>query len=315
MRHVLIINPPAARRSSTAGLLEQAEDLRRRHGLAVECILTRSPGHAEETCRAIAGQGEPVRFYACGGDGTMNRVLNGILGFPHAAMTCVPTGTANDFLKNFGEEALPRFLDLEQLWDGPERPLDVMECGGRAALTIACAGLDARVARDVHTYGRTLHGKASYIASLAVNFALRPLSQSWEVWVDGQKLPWERYVLAAVCNGRYYGGGFLPVPEARLDDGCLRALLVRKVSRVTFLRLVGAYAKGEYRRFPYAARCCPGREVRIRAAAGEEIVACLDGEAIHEPEITVRLSGSRVPFFFPRGCDPNATARENPEGL
>ena len=48
MRHVLIINPTAGRRSSTAGLLGQAEDLRRRHGLAVGCILTRGPGHAEE---------------------------------------------------------------------------------------------------------------------------------------------------------------------------------------------------------------------------------------------------------------------------
>ena len=315
MRHVLIINPAAGRRGGTAALLEQAEALRRRRGLAVECILTKSADHARETCRAIAGQGEPVRFYACGGDGTMNQVLNGILDCPNAAMTCVPTGTGNDFLKNFGAEAMPRFLDLEQLWNGPERQLDVLTCCGRAALTIVCAGLDARVARDVHTYGRALHGKGSYIASLAVNFALRPLSQRWEVQVDGERLPWEEYILAAVCNGRYYGGGFQPVPEARLDDGILRVLAVRRVSRAAFLRLVGDYARGAYRKFPYAARCRCGREVCIRAGGEEPVVVCLDGETLQAREITVRLSPRRVRFFFPDGCDPNRTARENPEGL
>ena len=55
-----------------------------------------------------------------GGDGTLNEVANGILGVPHAAMTCVPTGTGNDFLKNFGAEMLPRFVSewipMEELY-------------------------------------------------------------------------------------------------------------------------------------------------------------------------------------------------------
>ena len=60
-------------------------------------------------------------------------------------------------------------------------------------------------------------------------------------------------------------------------------------------------------------RC--GREVRIRAGGEEPVVVCLDGETLQAREITVRLSPRRVRFFFPDGCDPNRTARENPEGL
>ena len=63
------------------------------------------------------------------------------------------------------------------------------------------------------------------------------------------------FALVSVCNGRYYGGGFMPVAEARMDDGVLNTLVVKKVSRTTFLRFVTPYAKGQYYKFPHVARC------------------------------------------------------------
>ena len=81
-------------------------------------------------------------------------MANGIIGLPNAAMTCVPVGTGNDFLKNFGDAA-PLFSDPENLFDGPQFSLDAIECNGRAALTIACSGFDAQVAHDVHRYGKS----------------------------------------------------------------------------------------------------------------------------------------------------------------
>ena len=142
MKHVFIINPTAGRKNCTAELMEMAKGLEARHGLQVDCILTKRPGHATETARAIARTGEDVRFYACGGDGTVNEAANGIAGIPNAAMTCIPVGTGNDFLKNFGE-SVPLFSDAENLWNGPQFPLDAIDCNGRLALTIACSGFDA----------------------------------------------------------------------------------------------------------------------------------------------------------------------------
>ena len=110
MRHVFIINPTAGKRNCTTELMEMAKGLEERHGLQVECILTKSPGHAAETVRALAASGDSIRFYACGGDGTANEVANGVVGMENAAMTCIPVGTGNDFLKNFGDKA-PLFQD------------------------------------------------------------------------------------------------------------------------------------------------------------------------------------------------------------
>jgi len=307
MRHIFIINPTAGKRNCTTELMEMAKELAQRHDIDVDCILTKSAGHAWETCRAIAETGEEVRFYACGGDGTINEVANGIAGFSNAAMTCIPVGTGNDFLKNFGDMAA-LFSDAENLWDGPQFPLDAIDCNGRLALTIACSGFDAQVAEDVHTFGKSplLGGKGSYIASIAVNFFARSLGHNWLITVDGKQLPGS-YALTAVCNGRYYGGGFNPVKEARMDDGVLNTLMVKKVSRAQFLQFIGLYSKGEYYKLPAFTNCVTAREVLIQSADGKDIVTCLDGETLHSRSICLRLSEKKVNFFGPTGCDPNAT--------
>ena len=308
MRHIFIINPIAGGRDSTPRIMGQARALQERHGADCQCILTRRPGHAMETCRALAESGEDLRFYACGGDGTVNEVANGILGFPNAAMTCIPVGTGNDFLKNFGPEMVARFCDPENLFDGPQFPLDAIDCNGRIALTIACSGIDAQIADTVHRYGKSplLRGRGSYLASVAVNFLLRDLGHDWTVTVDGETIR-DSFALVSVCNGRHYGGGSTPVPQARMDDGVLETILVRRVGKLTFARLFPAYSAGEFWRFPDIARVVRAGTVRIRSE--ERIVTCLDGECLYSNDVTLALSAEKVNFFGPPGCDPNATAR------
>ncbi len=297
MEHIFIINPAAGKTDCTSRILAMAKDLRARHGLTVSCILTKRPGHAAETCRGLLRQGGDYRFYACGGDGTVNEVASAIAGAENAAMTNIPTGTGNDFLKNFACQ--DRFADAEALWDGPQTALDTIDCNGRLALTVACCGFDAQIAADVHTYGRLplLSHRGSYIASLGANFLLRGLGHRWAVTVDEERAEGD-YTLAAVCNGRFYGGGFLPMPEARMDDGVLNALLVRKVSRLEFLRFVGPYSKGEYRRFPHAARAYTPKELVIEGLE-EDLTLCLDGEILSARRAVLRLGAGKVQVFGP----------------
>ena len=308
MKHVFIINPNAGKYDSRQRIYDMAETLREKHGLDVQCILTKKQGHATELARRLCDSGEELRFYACGGDGTVNEVANGVIGYDNAAMTVIPVGTGNDFLKNFGGAA-PLFADAENLWDGPQFPMDAIDVNGRIALTIACSGIDARVAADVHKYSESplLDGKTSYIASLAVNFLFKGIASHWTVTLDDEVIE-DDFSLVAVCNGRYYGGGFMPVAEARMDDGVLNTLVVKKVSRVTFARFVGPYSKGEYSKFPEYAHCSTPQVIRIHSEK-PDIVTCLDGECMTNSDVTIRMSEKKLNFFGPEGCSCNATAR------
>ena len=296
MKHIFIINPTAGKYDSRQRIYEMADHLRSAHGLDVQCILTKKQGHATEIARKLCQTGEPLRFYACGGDGTVNEVANGIIGYDNAAMSVIPVGTGNDFLKNFGGD-MDKFRDAENLWDGPQFPMDALDVNGR-------------VARDVHKYSESpiLDGKSSYIASLLVNFLFKGIGSHWTVELDGETIE-DDFSLVSVCNGRYYGGGFMPVAEARMDDGVLNTLVVKKVSRGAFIKFVGPYSKGQYYKFPHVARCVAPKVVRIRSEK-PDIVTCLDGECITSDDVTIRLSDKRLNFFGPAGCDCNRTARD-----
>ena len=97
MQHIFIINPHAGKKDQTGRIYEMADRLRQ-HGLTCQCLLTQRSGGAEEIARRLVSSGEEVRLYACGGDGTLNEVVNGAAGFDNAAVSCIPTGTGNDFL-------------------------------------------------------------------------------------------------------------------------------------------------------------------------------------------------------------------------
>ncbi|MGN1004870.1 MAG: diacylglycerol/lipid kinase family protein, partial [Oscillospiraceae bacterium] len=103
--------------------------------------------------------------------------------------------------------------------------------------------------------------------------------------------------IICICNGRYYGGGFMPVGEAMPDDGILDMLIVPKVSRFTFFRLVSKYATGQYRSFPQLIRHFHCGEIAFSSA--EEIVTVVDGEVMRDNSFRVRLSEKKVNFFYP----------------
>ena len=306
MKHLFIINPRAGKKNSTGRLIDQIEQLRKNHGLDCETMLTTRPGHAEEIARRAAQSGEEIRIYACGGDGTLNEVANGAAGAEHIEVTVVPVGTGNDFLKNFGEDRV-RFLDLEELWNGPSHPLDVVECNGRLALTVVCTGLDSRVADDVHSYSKYpgVSGKGAYMASLGVNF-FKSLAMRMTITEDEQATIGE-YILICVCNGRYYGGGFMPIPEAKMDDGKLDMLVVKKVSRPFFLHALPAFAKGDWQKYPQLIRYSQPGNIRIQAR--QPMPVSLDGEIIHTKDIQISMSSKKLRFFAPEGADCNCTAR------
>ena len=308
MKHIFIINPHAGKRDQTSRIYEMADHLREAHGLTCACMLTDRPGGAADMARKLAETGEELRLYACGGDGTISEVANGIAGFSNAAMTAIPTGTGNDFLKNFGPD-MEKFQDAENLWAGEVFPLDLIACNGRLCLTIACNGIDARIADSVHQYGHSplLHGRNSYLASVAVNFLFKPIGRHWKVWLDDEALE-DDFALVSMCNGRYYGGGSMPVPEARMNDGVLHTVLIKNIPKATFARLFAPYSAGEYRKLPQELiRVSTARQVRIQAE--EDIVTCLDGECFRSREVVMGLADKRLRFFGPKGCSPNATAR------
>lgn len=307
MKHLFLINPAAGKRGSTDALCRQIVDTFTALGLAYEIFLAAAPRDCEARARAAAESGEPVRLYACGGDGTLNEVVNGAAGYDNAAVTNVPKGTGNDFIKLFGPTYRSAFSDLAALAAGPQSAFDLMDCNGRLGIDVCCAGVDARIAADVHKYKSIplLNGMAAYSLSLIVNVLFKGLSRPTRILAGDTVLDGESTIIC-ICNGRHYGGGFMPVGDAQPDDGILDMLVVPKVGRLTFFRLLGAYAKGRYREHPEVLAHFHGQSFAF--SSPQELTAVVDGEVIHAKDFHVSLSPKKVWFFYPAGLNYHATA-------
>lgn len=299
MKHLFLINPYAGKYDRTQEVREKLRTVLAGREDPWEVAVTQYPGHGVELVRSAAERGEPLRVYACGGDGTLNEAVNGAAGYEHVAVTHYPMGSGNDFLRMFGPDAC-RFYDLRELLDGPQAPMDLIECNGRLALNVCSIGFDARIGLGAADFKKLplVSGTMAYQLS-ALRTIVQGIHRPYRVEVDGETLPGEAFTLICACNGRYYGGGFNPSPDAVPDDGLLNFLIIPAVSRFTVLALIRKFARGEAGEIP-GVLLRQGREMKVTCDRVSMIN--LDGERMDGAQLTARLSEKKVNFIYPAGA-------------
>ena len=92
MRHLFVMNPHAGKFDRSQEMVEKVRSVMAGRRLDWSAARTEGPGHAIRLVEEAARQGDPLRVYACGGDGTLNEVVNGAAGLEHVAVTHCPIG-------------------------------------------------------------------------------------------------------------------------------------------------------------------------------------------------------------------------------
>ena len=297
MTHLFIINPAAGSRDRTKEYSEAIREICGARGLNCRIEISAAPGECARIAREAAETGEEYRIYACGGDGTLNEVAAGAAGFDNVSVTVFSGGSGNDFVKLFSDPKA--FFDLERLLDAEEATFDLIDCNGDISLNICSVGLDARIGTDVANYKRIplLSGFRAYAVSTLIN-VFRGIAQHYVVEVNGEKIDGEQTLICA-CNGRFYGGGFNPVPEADPTDGLLDILLIKKVSVLKVAQVIGKYKDGRYKELPDLIQHF--RADRLRVHCDQPNAINLDGELRVSDTVDIRISDKKLRFFYPKG--------------
>ena len=264
MKHIFVINPVAGKgmgREFAHSIEDVAEEL----DINYEIYFTTKRYDAEKRVREICSENEVekkeknienIRFYACGGDGTLNEVANGICGFKKVELACIPIGSGNDFVKNFPKAD---FMSIERQILGEVQKVDLMEYSGifdgvfmkKVAINMFNIGFDANVANDMNVFKAKplITGKGAYRISLATNFIAKK-GGDLVVNIDNKEIHSGKLFFVNICNGSFLGGGMKGAPFARVDDGKMDINIVKNMSRVEFLKLISKYMKGTHMSVP-----------------------------------------------------------------
>src|SRR5688572_5788603 len=216
---LVIINPASASGSTADTWTQMASDLRSQFG-AFEAVFTESHGHA--TTLAVEAARKGVKFIiACGGDGTISEVANGILSAgKDVELGILPSGTGGDFRRTLGipvqSRAAARILRTGRTVRIDVGRISFKDHDGNEAmryfLGVASCGMSTRVIERVKA------DRSSFAAAL-LQTALRTAPTRLVVQLDDSH---ERHLVVAnlcVANARYFGGGMKIAPNAKLTDG------------------------------------------------------------------------------------------------
>jgi diacylglycerol kinase (ATP) len=249
-------------------------------GLEGDALISNGPGQLGTLAAGAVRDGAEL-LVVVGGDGSVNEVVNGIVGVGGVQLAVIPRGTGWDFVRTFG---IPRDLDaaVDVALHGDVREIDAGAvtyrawAGGEATAhfaNVASAGISGAIAKRANDSSKALGGKVSYYwATLAVFVGWQ--TGVMRVTVDAETRE-GRMIDAMVCNGRYLGGGMMMCPEAEPDDGLFDVMLIGDVTKRDLAFVLPKTYKGKHLPHPRL-ELLRGRVVAVDA--DEPLPIELDGE-------------------------------------
>lgn len=260
MRYAFIVNP-ASGQGKQGGIVSEIEELIKGNpNRNIRIYYTRSENDATYLAGLIADEaalaGDEVTVFACGGDGTIQEVANGLYGHDNAILGVVPAGSGNDFVRELAKKRgnSKKYRILTEQLDGMTMHIDLIrlswiEKGEERSHLITNGiniGFDGNTAILAHDLKRLplVSGTGSYLLAVASNLA-RKKGQRLRITADGKNFHTGDLLLATAANGGFCGGGVQSCPKADLTDGLIELMAIKDMPRRRFVALFPKYKEGK----------------------------------------------------------------------
>lgn len=297
MKHVFLLNAHSLSDGKGQALCSRIKEKCR--GLSYEIYMSSSIEDARAKAIAEAETDEEVCLYAVGGDGTIHQIADAIYPFSNVILSAIPAGTGNDFIRNFGTKK--DFLSLSHITDGVVHEVDLLQLSPFTCLNMVNIGFDESVVERVDRLRRLpafLH-PFSYILGVIIQLFRYP-KEELRIEFDNGEIYEGKCLLTFVANGKYCGGGFKAASPAEYDDGKMDVMIVRPISRLAFLSMVGQYKKGTLIGTDKCDKIALYRQTHtLKISKKTPFRICLDGE-IHEcKSLDFSVLSRRIRFKAP----------------
>ena len=299
MKHLIVFNPGAGEGKNDGTSFEEKINASFK-GLDYEVYKTEGPRKAIPFLREYLKKNikEKVRVYACGGDGTIHEVVNGLVGFENAELAILPIGTGNDFVKIYGvnNDNVDQYRSFKPLIEGKPIDIDLSVIRGGYleepwySVNVINFGFDAIVGAKGNE--NKLKGKKNpYGPAAIVPAILGGRFNNIIVKADGVQLNEKKCLNGSLSQGQFVGGKFRASPKSDNTDGLIDVVMIKCISLLTLLtKMLGAYEKGAHVENPkFAKKVIYKQAKEIEIIAPKDIDVCVDGEMIRGKEFKVEI--------------------------
>ena len=247
---------------------------------------------------------ERQRFICVGGDGTINEIANSAPGNPNIEFGVIPNGSGNDFVRNFTNRKF--FMEIDRQIDGEVHSFDLIKCNDDYCVNMVNIGFDCSVVIEADKFRKFkfISPGISYILGVVVGFFFKKFGTKMKILFDNGETIDSELTLTAIGNGKFCGGGFKSAPKAVLTDGMLDICVIKKVSRLTFIQLVGPYKDGTFLENKKAQNIVEYRqEKHFKMEFEQPQPICIDGEITNAKTVDFTVIPGAFNFVLPKGSD------------
>ena len=314
MRHLIVFNPGAGKNN------ERAESFRNQisssfAGLDHDVYETEGPRSVIPFLKNYLNKykDDTVRVYACGGDGTVHEIANGLMGIKNAELAILPIGTGNDFVKTYGvtNENIEQYRSFKPLINGKAIDIDLTKIEGEGleepwySINVINFGFDAIVGARGNYYKehgfpkKVKEGTNPYDYALKNDAMKHGRFNDIEVYADGEKLNEKQMLLATLAQGQWVGGQFKCAPKSDNTDGLIDVCVLKTMTFLGLGMIIGTYTKGKHLDKPRK-KIVYRQAKQIKMVAPKEFDVCVDGEMIKGNNFVVEVCPKAIKLVPPQ---------------
>ncbi|KAF0092447.1 MAG: hypothetical protein FD141_631 [Fusobacteria bacterium] len=241
MKHLFIINPVAGKGISIK-YIEKIQTYFKDKEDIYRIETTKEQGHATAITKEYV-KNDDWRVYSIGGDGTLNEVLNGLVG-SNSALGVIPAGSGNDYFRSLDTENDENLLT--RTIEGSIKKCSIGQVNNRYFLNVASAGIDAEVVYNARQLKKLpfLNGQGAYILGIFYT-VFKYKSFKSKITFNEQTLH-KTTLLIAVANGKYYGGGMKIAPRANIYSKNFEIYHIDEAKPLRIIKLFPTLIRGAH---------------------------------------------------------------------
>lgn len=304
MIYHFILNPKSGRSPQQKRMEQDIVDACLKRQLSYHIYYTTRRKNAITYVRSMIKEypDERQRFICVGGDGTINEIANSAPANPNIEFGVIPNGSGNDFVRNFKHRR--KFTEIDAQIDGEVKSFDLIKCNDDYCVNMVNIGFDCSVVIEADKFRKYkfISPGISYVLGVVVGFFFKKFGTQMRIIFDDGEIIDKQLTLTAIGNGKFCGGGFKSAPKACLADGLLDVCIIDKVSRLSFLQLVGCYKDGTFLEKKKAQKIVKYKQTnhfKMEFEAPQPI--CIDGEVSNAKTVEFTVIPGAFNFVIPKG--------------